>query len=513
MGVNTGIHVIDNNIFLGVDPGLALYWKTFAFSLHAPLRLRAVGLTGTEVVYGSFLPRAEDWDDISELTRFIRFVTIGRKEDRVYFSIHSMRPSTIGHGMLMNRYQPNIDEDRFMTGMVFDAYNDYGGFQLQANDITLTNQVLGGLVFVKPFSRVSQNPIARSFSFGLEYLADFRAPLCIENDEGECVRGDGHIGGLGPFASGPSADLGGSPDDGTLIHPNPNSGLPKTKLGTIHAMGLSTELKLLRWKDSVDLKLYGTHHQFLNERGGSGSAIGMLARLNIGEKWLSALRLRSEYRSFEDGFLPGYFDSLYEVSKYGYFPKAYLYQATPTKAQAVFGDPDNGFTQEKHGRRSGYRLEAEWAFFKNNRRNKKFALGIGVEDSSAPDDSNLMVHLDFPALGFIQVFGSLIRTGIKDVSRLDRVDFKNMGDRTIFLSGLRFQFLTFLFLNTHFSYSFRRAAGKNSEYHIATENLPYHDDNQPRAVIQNFYENVPTLFVELEFGLELDEDQPPSEKN
>jgi hypothetical protein len=278
-------------------------------------------------------------------------------------------------------------------------------------------------------------------------------------------------------------------------------------------MGLSTEVKLLRWENAVDLKLYGTHHQFLNERGGSGSALGMLARLNVGEKWLSALRLRGEYRSFEDGFLPGYFDSLYEVSKYGYFPKAHLYQATPTKAQAVFGDPDNGFAQEKHGRRGGYRLEAEWAFFKNSRRNKKFALGLGIEDSSAPDDSNLMVHLDFPALGFIQVFGSLMRMGIKDVSRLDRVDFKNMGDRTIFLSGLRFQLLPFLFLNTHFSYSFRRAAGKNSEYHIATDNLPYHDDNQPRAVIQNFYENVPTLFVELEFGLEFDEDQPPAEKN
>ena len=53
---------------------------------------------------------------IADFAKVIRFVTFGRKEANLYATINTMRPATIGHGMLMNRYQGDIDVDRYVFG-------------------------------------------------------------------------------------------------------------------------------------------------------------------------------------------------------------------------------------------------------------------------------------------------------------------------------------------------------------------------------------------------------------
>ena len=174
-----------------------------------------------------------------DYARVIRFFTIGRKEDNLYFTVNSLRPATIGYGELLKQYQGNIDVDRSMTGLIFDAYNNYAGFQFQANDITTVNRIIGGLVFLKPLSFFTDNSIADSLSLGAEYVGDFAAPRCIRTLENpahadECVQGSGNAAGFDPYTG---ANL-----NHTFARSDADTGRFDANTTNAHAAGFSGEL-------------------------------------------------------------------------------------------------------------------------------------------------------------------------------------------------------------------------------------------------------------------------------
>ena len=384
-GVAFGPNVVGLDVFLSVDPGFAFYSDTgVSVAMHAPLRLLA--FDGGQLAYGGMKVRRQDWDEVSDYMRVIRFITYGRKEGSIYATINTMRPTTLGHGMLINRYQGDIDVDRSLTGFAFDAYNKFGGFELQANDITFRNKIMGGLAFIKPLSFFSDDINAQSLSIGGEYVADFAAPGCVNKSASDntCVRGTGHAAGADPY--------GGAGLDDTFVRTDPDTGRFDVQTTTVHAAGVSAEYKVYKDERNIDIKLYTTWHKFLNDGGGSGMAVGALARLNTGDAWRNALRIRTEYRNFGNGFLPNYFDSMYEIQKYAYLYRRRDYQVTPTKAQYVFGDPANGFERLDFGRRHGFSADASWGLFKEKRSDKKIALGAGLSDSTGPDDTNFYLH-------------------------------------------------------------------------------------------------------------------------
>ena len=500
VGVATGPLILDSKLFLGVAPGGAYYGDLVSFAVHVPLQLLVFDPGAKE--YGGLKVRAEDWDEAPDFAKLVRFFTIGRKEDPIYFSVNTLRPSTLGYGMLMDKYQANLDIDRSMTSVMFDGYNKYGGFQLLANYLTFTNQILGGLAFVKPLFFVP-NDIAQSWSIGPEWLADFKAPRCIKNraSGGTCIAASGHEAGNDPFS--------GLNLDESFVRSDPDTGRFAVEEMTVQAVGASTELKLYKDERNVDVKLYGTWHKFTNEGGGSGLSAGMLWRLNAGETWISAFRLRGELRSFGDGFLPGYFDTMYEVSKYGYFRQAPSYQVTPTKAQAVFGDEDNGFVREELGGRTGFSAEGSWGLFKHKRKNKLIALGGGVSDSNGPNDTSAWAHVEFPGLGFVQVFGSYILNNAASLS--DALGGKPLeAENAVVLSGVRLQLLPILFINVSYSRSYAVTRSPGSEYHLGDSSIV--DTNglpSPYFKQDALFENVSTFFVNIELGWEFDDDETP----
>jgi hypothetical protein len=518
-GLRLGPDLIDTDLYAKVDFGFAIYTKSFALSMHLPLRLLAMdgnnlGSTSAtlaeRIQFGGMKIRRQDWDEVPDYGKLIRFLTIGRKEEPLFFSINTMRPASIGHGMLMDKYQANIDVDRSMTGVLFDAYNDHAGFQLQMNDVTMTNQVIGALVFWKPLSLITDDALARSFSVGAEYIADFKAPKCILINDGAdsgCVQGSGQFAGN---------DVQGNPLDNTYAYVDKDNGRPVVETGTVHAIGASAEYKFAKIGRFVDYKVYSTFHKFLNEGGGDGVSFGFLGRLNAGERWLNAFRIRTEYRSFTDGFLPSYFDSLYEVTKFSFASKSHEHQVTPTKYQAIFGDPSNGFNPAEFGRSHGYNLEFSWGLFKQERRNKRIALGFGLSDSTAPDDTNFYLHLEVPWLGQlpilgIQFFATYLRTNAVSVGELFQGDFfTNTG--AVILSGLRLEVLPFLFINATYARNFRitrqpPGPGGNGEYHLATDNLTYMDGSASELVSDTLFENVHTMFIDVELGWEFTDDE------
>lgn len=500
VGVSFGPQVYAGELYLGVDPGLALYFEDFALALHVPLRLLALEM-GMTPAYGGLKVRREDWDEIPDFAKVVRFFTIGRKEDNLYFSINTMRPTSIGFGQVLDKYQPNLDVNRSLTSVLFDAYNQWGGFQLQANDVTFVNRVVGGLAFVKPFAFLD-NEVLRSISIGGEYIADLRAPRCVLLEPGgdECVRGTGHAAGADTFS--------GQNLDGTFVRTDPDTGLFAVKETTVHAAGGSAEVKLYKDERNTDIKLFGTFHQFVNEGGGNGAALGFLGRFNAGTTWINALRLRGEYRTFGDGYLPTYFDTLYEVSKYESFRTAPGYQVRPTRYQAVFGDPENGFERESLGRRHGFNAEASWGLFQRSRRNKQIALGVGLQDSTGPDDTSVYAHVELPLLGFLQIFGSYMRTNAASIADATGGDLLG-ANNAVLLSGARLQLLPFMFINANYSRTYTVTRSPGSEYHLGDSSIVDGAGNpSPYFTQDRLFENVSTFFVMLEIGWETSDDEP-----
>src|SRR5690606_22108820 len=122
-----GAAIIDSDLYATVAPGMAWYFDFgLAMSFHVPLNLLAVEVNGTEFQYGELKIRRQDWDEVADFAKVVRFLTYGRKEDTVYATINTMRPSTLGHGMVLNRYQGDIDVDRTLTSLTFDLSLPFG---------------------------------------------------------------------------------------------------------------------------------------------------------------------------------------------------------------------------------------------------------------------------------------------------------------------------------------------------------------------------------------------------
>lgn len=486
VGVRLGPRIIDKDFFLGVTPGAAFYPRPWAVGFHVPLNLLMLE-AGTND-FGGLKLRRQDWDEVSDYTKIIRFITYGRKESKLYFTISSLRPYTLGHGELIHNYQPSIDVDRSFTGAVFEAYNDWGGVQLQLDDVTFQNRVLGGLAFLKPLAFVD-NPIVSSFSLGVEYAGDLSAPRCVQVSisDRRCVPGAGNRAGFDPLT--------GQSRDDTFVRTDPDLGRPVTEETMVHALGGSVELKVVKTEPS-DLKLFGTFHKFIG--GGDGFAAGLLGRFNVGEGTIHAFRLRAEMRGFSNRFQPAYFDTLYEVTKYQ-MVGATPYQVAPTKYQWVFGDEDNGFDLLEDGRFWGYNVELSWAMFDGTRSGKQVALAIGLQESTRDQDTNFYAHVEVPILEFLQVFGSFIRVNAAHIP--DAV--AGSPENVVVLSGLRLQILPFLFLNASYSRMYRIVRSPGREFHLGNDNI-VDESGSPSRFFTNdrIFENVNTLFVDLELGWE-----------
>ena len=486
LGIATGPDFIGDKVFMRIDPGFAYYEWPVKVAMHLPLRFEVATIDDqNEIRFESFGFRTQDYDEASDYMKFVRFITYGRKEDRLFISVNSLRPSTIGHGMIVNAYQPNIGINKSMTGLLFDAYNDYGGFQFQANDITFQNRVIGGLAFIKPASFFSDHWFAKGFSIGLEYMADYAAPRCIKTREfGNCIR--------------PSQLV----IQGEALNPDTffnDQGLPYVETQKVEALGLSVETKVAKLDNLIDFKLYATHHQFTNDGGGSGTALGGLARLNYGTNWIAALRLRGELLTYENGFLPGYFNATYEADKYSFRTVEANQSLYLTKVQSVFGDIDNGLPRPLFDRRYGLRAEASFGLFKDDRSNKKLAGLLAFQEATGDNDTEISIHLEAPFLEIVQVFGTYTRTHMESMMDLFQSDFLS-SPNAMFLAGARVQVLPIFFINA--SYARRFQPTSDSDDNVLNQIIDIEEGGDTQRGFRAF-DNVQTIFIDFELGYNL----------
>jgi hypothetical protein len=267
-------------------------------------------------------------------------------------------------------------------------------------------------------------------------------------------------------------------------------GRPVVEETDLHALGFSGEVKVLKTQE-IDLKAYGTFHKFIG--GGDGIALGALGRFNLGEGTIHAFRARAELRSFGDRYLPGYFDTLYEVSKYQTVQSQDVFQVAPTKYQWVFGDPENGFVLPDDPRHFGYDLELSWGMFGGSRSRKQVAAAIGASESTRDQDTNFHAHLEVPILKWLQVYGTFIRANARNLGDV----FTGSPENVIVLSGLRVQIFPFLFANASYIRMYRILRSAGREFHLGEPSQFFERDR--------IFENVDTLYVDIEFGWEFRE--------
>ncbi len=299
-------------------------------------------------------PRKQDWDSPRDAAKIIRYIQYGRKEDNLYVNIHRMFSTSIGHGTIMKRYIQNLDHFTTRVAAEFDAYSDYGGCELFTNDITWW-KMFGGLVFIKPGSLVSDHWMAKSLSLGLTYVTDLDAPAWVASNR--------------------------TNSDDSYVYEGDD----------VHIVGGDIELKLVKARSNDvehDLKSYFDYSHMIN--AGGGITTGLLWRVNLFSKIRQAIRIRAEFRAYQDNYTPSYFDPFYEFMKY-----KWIGESTPSNENFVNysikpkwkefserGDDWNHF--------GGY-FEFSYALLDYI----GFTLALG--DATGDDNADFLAHIEVPA--------------------------------------------------------------------------------------------------------------------
>jgi len=405
-GVRVGYEYLDGYDYLRTTPQVDLRFDELRVGLGFPMRLEMcrgdVALAGcVDADKLSLKPyerrwrfRSEDYRTASDWARLLRYATWGRKEDRFYLNVGQENAATIGHGGVMRRYFPSADAERPRVSGELDAYNDYGGFEAFANDVVSPN-LLAALAFVKPLSFLSQDPMARSFSVGVTWAADLRAPTALR----------------------PGAEL--------ALAQDPAS---RFQTRAVQAVGVDAEVKLVK-TEAWDLKPYVEWAHLAG--AGSGASFGLLTRASFGGT--QALRLIVEGRRFDANYLPAYFDTFYEVQRVQNFDGHEDPTAPPQATKWASVSSRTGPA------RLGYYLELSWAWIHH------LSLSAGLDTATQPLSRSAYLHAEVPALSWLQLFATYHRRSFQGQPWFTRgsADLPT----TVFFSGARLRLLPILFVN------------------------------------------------------------------
>jgi hypothetical protein len=350
--------------FLALNLGTVLDFGPLKVGLHVPLAIRVVD-SGEE---DSALIRSEDWDEVSEWFRVIRFVEYGdRYTGPFYIRYGELVASTLGHGTIIDSYYNNVDPDHYQGGIQtrFDM-DDYGGEILVDN--LVDPEIFGLRAFIRPFRNNDDVVEMRDkLAFGLSFVGDGKAPYKVDE-----------------VADNVQVD---------------HAGIPQATTEFTGILGLDVELPLVH-TESYQMVPYTD----LNYHLGHGSGL----HLGLRNLWvpLSALKVsfRMEYQLLGSGYLPSYVSPLYEIERFLYPHK----RGTTKLAWLEEPDIDN----MSHG----------WVLDLGATLLEVIQLRGRYQGSGRFSDDSVWVQMSLPYLGSIQASATYLKTdaaGLADVFDLD----------------------------------------------------------------------------------------------
>lgn len=407
--------------------------------------------------------RHEDWDEPSDYAKVIRYLRIGGEERPFYLNISRLYGQSLGHGVAVRRYNPNLDYNTARVGMTLDAFRGPLGFESMINDV-VNPDVFGVLGFVRPLATVFPDvTLLRSLSVGISAAVGRDVPKNIEFEEGV----------LGPSAGEPIPAV---DEDGNIK-------LDENTLETVTILGVDVETKLIRtqW---ADLKVYADY-QKITDYGG-GLTLGSLWRFSFGQPAFSALRVVAEVNYFDPDYLPSFFDSMYDIQKTQYLPAGY----TSASNMHTYYPTKLGYLETNQGgkKRLGAYLEATHSIFNlltvglaarasvptgepktagfagpqfkdwgactftgDSADRKLNCDGAGMNEAVDAGYSSVLLHAEIPFRKYLQAFATYevfsTSAPVEKGGEREGLDFFEWdGDNEVFFGGLRLQILPVVFV-------------------------------------------------------------------
>ncbi len=200
--------------------------------------------------------------------------------------------------------------------------------------------------------------------------------------------------------------------------------------------GIDAEMKVVK-TPNADVKPYVDYSMLAG--GDGGFTLGVLGRFNAGEGTVHAVRVVLEARWLGSRYQPSYFDTFYEVEKFDG-----RLRAAPRPGEAQYDTKVEDVMSGRLPERLGAYLEVSWGV------RGKVGLTMAVEGSSGSLEKNFVVHLEVPAVDFLQFFGSYYKRGFADIAELGALD-----EKTILFAGARLRLLPILFVNGRAFKTFR----------------------------------------------------------
>jgi len=397
-----GVAMIGEDYYATISVGTALRFGKVGVGVQAPLRFRVID---NDPKGGGTL-RKEDWDELGDYTKILRYVEYGSPGDPIYLRLGELIGTSIGNGTIIDRYYNTIDIDHYRTGLRFDFDTGTWGVQTMLSSLTTSP-----LVALRPYYRPlteSAIPILKTLTVGLTFAVDPSAPDALDKDA-----------------------------SGNPVMDDKNNLQTQNKAAWLAGVGASLEVfknDLIQIVPYVDLNTFE-----LRGLGSVGAHIGTFINLHPVPGVLD-LDSRWEYRRFGGHYLPGYVSTTYEIERVNYLgtfvPKAaFLRHATRD---------DLGV--------NGFYGSLDFAILQNIR-----VTGV-AEKYDSDQGGNVMVRLLLPYIANLQFSAYYMKRGFAAFK--DAFD----PDSAMAIAALRYKIQGPLFLQGNFTRQWRAVADPTPRY-------------------------------------------------
>lgn len=183
---------LGEDLFVTLALRLTFEREDWGVGLQLPLRFRIDRGEDDTGDYGGL--RKEDWDQVSDFLRVLRFVYVGQRDKRGPYYVRGGELSQlgIGYGTIMYRYHNGLDAARFHAGLHAAVNIDAYGGEVMIGDVLAP--YLAGLRFTaKPFQVAWGEGWWEMFVAGATLMTDSRAPFQLETNGGVVVTDEDRV--------------------------------------------------------------------------------------------------------------------------------------------------------------------------------------------------------------------------------------------------------------------------------------------------------------------------------
>jgi hypothetical protein len=338
--------------------------------------------------FGGIL-RREDWDQLQDYLRVLRYVYVGRfdKKGPFYVRVGELSNLTIGYGTAVHRYFNGLDPNQWRTGL--NAAVNLGAFGGEVVIGDVGNPYFAGFrTTVRPLQlALGDESFWRRLVVGASLFADARAPF----------------------------ELRAAGADGVAVE----DGVPVvTRERALALGGVDVGLELL---DTSLLKItpYTAFQKMSVVENGLGWHTGVLWNLRVPTPLDPLVAdLRTEYRRVSGDYLAPYFNTVYEIERYQRLSGEDGASALP-KLRTLCG-PEAGCAGSTAAARNGLLFELmaglpSWAF----------VTGEYVDQDGGEADGSLRLSLEVPALEAVRFSAFYYRINVDGLGDLFALDDKS----------------------------------------------------------------------------------------